>query len=279
MPTRLVLGDIEPDEPLTRAQRFRPLASLLERRLAPYGVSSVSVVIAPNIETMAAMMRRGEVDLLFDSIFPTLMVRSQTAITPVLARQVNKPLYSSLLIARIDGPASLEELRGEILALQDPHSTSGFLLPKILLQRAGIEPEILTDWSSPVSQERCGIWLCGSEENVVELVRTGKVAAGALSDEHYAQLPSSLRHGLRIVASSPQVPRQIVSVRGNLDPSLLQALRRVLLAIDDEERRSLAAEDPEEPWNWQFANLDDAALAMLEEIELSMSVVLSPGDS
>ncbi len=50
--------------------------------------------------------------------------------------------YISVMVTRADsGITNLEQMRGKSLAWADPNSTSGYLIPRFALRRAGINPE------------------------------------------------------------------------------------------------------------------------------------------
>ncbi len=71
----ITIGDIDPEEPLKKIERFQPLANYLADRLKRYGIEAGRVVIARDIEEMGGFIKDGTVDVFFDSPFPALSVQ------------------------------------------------------------------------------------------------------------------------------------------------------------------------------------------------------------
>jgi phosphonate transport system substrate-binding protein len=83
-----------------------------------------------------------------------------------IVRAGNETTYKGQFITRFDsGINSIEEIDGRSIAYVDPSSTSGFILPKALLDKKGIKP------SETVFAMR--------HDNVVTMVYQKQVAAGA----------------------------------------------------------------------------------------------------
>ena len=80
------LGDIDPDEPTKKIERFTPLAEYLAENLRELGVNEGRVMIARDIDEMARWMRDGTVDVYFDSAFPSLAVQQQSGSEIILRR-------------------------------------------------------------------------------------------------------------------------------------------------------------------------------------------------
>ncbi len=83
-----------------------------------------------------------------------------------IVREGNQTSYKGQFITRYDsGIDSLADINGRSMAYVDPSSTSGYILPKALLEKKGIKP------SETVFAMR--------HDNVVTMVYQGQVAAGA----------------------------------------------------------------------------------------------------
>ena len=85
-PLTITLGDIDPDEPAKKINRFQPLADYLARNLGESGIQIGRVVIARDIEEMGQLLRDGSVDVYFDSAFPTLSVQGLSGSEIILRR-------------------------------------------------------------------------------------------------------------------------------------------------------------------------------------------------
>ncbi len=82
----ITIGDIDPDSPAKKIDRFSPLADYLAEELRQFGVREGRVVIAKDIAQMAQFMEEGTVDIYLDSTFPTLKVQ-ELAGTRIIARR------------------------------------------------------------------------------------------------------------------------------------------------------------------------------------------------
>ena len=275
----LTLGDIDPDEPATRVRRLQPLADYLAQRLGSHGIGRGRVVIARNIEEMAEMMASGEVDLLFDSPFPVLAVNVAAGSKNFLLRHAKGDAeYWSVFITRKDsGLRKLSDLNGQVVVFQEPHSTSGFLLPAAMLIDQGfiLQPTARSD--SSVASTEVGCFFSGDEENTVELVFSGLAPAGVISNPDFRELPVQTRQQLLVIDRTESVPRQLVAVRPALDKDLANTLRNLLLAIDDADRARLAEQDAPYGWTWKFDSLSAPVAATLERLENKITVLTECG--
>jgi phosphonate transport system substrate-binding protein len=122
-----------------------------------------------------------------------------------------------------------------MIAFEDPGSTSGYFLPKLLLLEKGFRVAEKPDLSAKVLAGEIGYIFAGSETNVVKLVREEKVVAGAISNDDYASLDETSKARLSILVESGSVPRHLVSVRRNLPEAVITRLREILLSMDQDD--------------------------------------------
>jgi phosphonate transport system substrate-binding protein len=132
-----------------------------------------------------------------------------------------------------------------MIAFEDPGSTSGYFLPKLLLFEKRFLVTQKPDRSAKILSGEIGYIFAGSEKDVVNLVREEKVAAGAISNDDYASLDETSKAGLTVLAESGSVPRHLVSVRRNLPEAVTKRLKEILLNMhqDDEGQRILRQTD------------------------------------
>ena len=134
----IILGDIDADEPTKKVRRFTPLADYLAKNLAEFGLREGKVRIARDIQEMGSFLKEGEIDVYFDSAFPTLAAQRISGSQVILRRwKQDEPEYWSTFIVRRDsGIDGVEDFVGKVLAFEEPYSTSGFVLPAgTLIQR------------------------------------------------------------------------------------------------------------------------------------------------
>ncbi len=171
----ITLGDIDSDEPAKKIRRFQPLADYLATHLAEFGIKEGRVVIAWDIPQMGLYLKQEKVDLYFDSAFPALGVQKLSDSEVILRRwKQGAPTYWSVYIARRDrGITSSKDFMGKVLAFEEPHSTSGFILPAGTLIQRGFNLVEVVGPESHVAPHQIGYFFTRDEENTVELVLAG----------------------------------------------------------------------------------------------------------
>ena len=182
VPRLITLADIDPEEPGKKIKRLQPLADYLAEHLADLGITDGRVVIARDIEEMARFLEEGKADLYFDSAFPTLAVQLLSGAEVVLRRwKGGTPEYWSTYIALSgNGVSTVEDFVGKVVAFEEPHSTSGFVLPAGTLLQRGLKLREVGAPSASVSDDEIGYFFSRNERNTLELVLSAQVAGGAL---------------------------------------------------------------------------------------------------
>jgi phosphate/phosphite/phosphonate ABC transporter binding protein len=228
----LVLGDIS-NEPAKSLKSFQPLADYLTAHLDTFGVS-VKVKLAPDLATMARWMQAGEVDLYFDSPYPAMIVSDQSGAQPILRRwKGGDAEYDTVFITRANsGLDSLADLQGRVIGFEDNFSTSGYLLPKTYLLRAGMQPVEKSDPQAEVAKDEVGYIFTQDSENTIQWVLSGRVVAGAIDSSAFSDIPSESRTVLTVLAETEKVARHVVLARAGMEPTLLSAIKTVLLDMD-----------------------------------------------
>jgi phosphonate transport system substrate-binding protein len=243
----LTLGVVHQSAPGPVAKHFRPLVEYTARKLAPTGDIKGTVIVADNISRLIELVGRAEVDFYLESPFPTYIInRSGTGKLLLRRWKAGMNEYRGVIFTRKASRINrLEDLRGKMIAFEDPGSTSGYFLPKLLLLEKRFWVTERPDLSAKVSDGEIGYIFAGSEKNVVQLVREEKVAAGAISNDDYASLDETSKADVAVLVESASVPRHLVSVRGNLPESVTKPLKEILLSMhqDDEGQKILRETD------------------------------------
>ena len=243
----LNLGVVYQSAPERVAEHFRPLVEYAARKLAPTGEIKSTVTVADNISRLTELFEREQVDFYLESPFPTYLI-NRTGTGRLLLRRWKGGMseYRGVIFtskeSRITRP---EDLRGKMIAFEDPGSTSGYFLPKLLLFEKRFRVTEKPDLSAKVSAGEIGYIFASSEKNVVKLVNEEKVAAGAISNEDYASLEETSKARLAVLVESGSVPRHLVSVRRNLPEAVIKRLKDILLSMhqDDEGQKILRQTD------------------------------------
>ena len=237
----ITLGDIAPEDPGKKLKRFQPLADYLAEHLESFGIHGGRVVIARDIEEMGRFLSDGTVDIYFDSPFPSLAVQEISDSKIILRRwKQGQPEYWSMFIAlRGSGISTVNDLVGRVVAFEEPHSTSGFVLPAGTLVDRGYDITRIETADDPVTPGKIGYLFSGDEENTLEYILQGRAAAGGISNLDYDKLPEQVKDEFVTFDRTMAVPRQLVSVRPGLDPALALEVRSLLLSLDQTEEGRL----------------------------------------
>ena len=269
----ITLGDIDPDDPAKKLERFQPLADYLAEHLESFGIHGGRVVIARDIEEMGRFLLDGTVDIYFDSPFPSLAVQEISGSKIVLRRwKQGQPEYWSTFIAlRGNGVTSFADLPGTIIAFEEPHSTSGFVLPAGTLVDRGYDITPIESADDFVAPGEIGYLFTWDEENIIENILRGRVAAGGISNLDYDELPEDLKDRIVSFGRTISVPRQLVSVRAGLDPTVALEVRELLLGLNQTEEGRLLLEGLKK--TSKFDPLPPGSESALEELKTLMELV------
>ncbi len=269
----ITLGDIEPDDPLKKFNRFKPLADYLAGRLGDLGFEAGDVVLARDIEEMATLMADGDVDVYFDSTFPTLAVQDLSGSRIILRRwkDADPEYWSTYVALRDNGVSRLEDFRGKVIAFEEPHSTSGFVLPAGTLVDRGFRLREVDAPSATVAADEVGYVFSRDEQNTIELLLQRRVAGGGVSNQDYDKMPPELQEQINAFDRTITVPRQLVSVSPGLGDEVVDRIQQVLvdLELTDEGQQLLEGLKNTK----RFDPLPDNSGAAVEELRRLMRLL------
>ena len=238
----LTIGSVSLN-PTQEYEVVRPFADFVAANLHHVGIGRGRVVVVGSLSQMVDELREGRVDLLIDSPFPAVFVWQRTGVEPILRRwKRGSDVYRSVIFTRADsGVESVDKLAGKIIAFGEPFSTSGFLMPKAALASAGLRLVNYEDPAASIPSDQVGYVFSNDAENSMFWVLKRKVVAGAINKDYFEALAGDRISELRILQTTEAVPRNVVCVRGGLDPRVVQAIENMLLEmhLSDEGRVSL----------------------------------------
>ena len=238
----LVIGSIS-DDAQEETATFQPLAEYLTPRLGNAGLSRVEVHVAQSAGGMANALRSGQVDIYIDSPLIAELVGRASGARPLLRRwKRGVAEYQTVFIAHRDANVDdLNDLVGQVVAFDEHFSSSGYLLPKAILLRRGFQLVRLERPEDPVPAGAIGYVFSGGDVNTVFWTLKQRVIAGVTNRWLLEQFGRK-RDELVVFAESEKLPRQVVMIRGDLDPVLVATIEATLLGMEHEElgRRALA---------------------------------------
>ena len=195
------------------------------------------VLVAPTAGQMTKLLEEKRVDFYMESPYPTYLINRLGAARLLLrAWKGGMAEYRSLIFtSKQSGVTEPKELRGKIIAFEDPGSTSGYFLPKLFLLKKGFSMSEQASPESKISAGEIGYIFANTSNEVVRLVLQKKVTAGAFSTDDYAALEDKNKPLISILAETESVPRHLVSVRKDLPETVVKRLKSILLAMDQDK--------------------------------------------
>jgi phosphonate transport system substrate-binding protein len=196
---------------------------------------------------MIKFLGEKRVDFYMESPYPTYLINRLGAARLLLRRwKGGMAEYRSVLFAgKKSGIARLDDLRGKMIAFEDPGSTSGYFLPKLFLLKKGFSVVEKPTADAKVASREIGYIFAATDKKILSLVVEEKVAAGAFSNDDYASLEDNVKSSISIIGESESVPRHLVSVRKDLPEPIRLRLKDILLSMhrDVEGQNILKATD------------------------------------
>ncbi len=209
---------IQPYLPATElVKRFNPLVRYLSDRLG----TPVRIKISKNYDRHIDLAGEDKADISYLGPGPYVKMVEKYGEKPLLARLEvrNSPVYYGMIIVQQDSPVqSLADLKGKGFAFGDLHSTMNFLVPRHMLQMAGVGLGDLGKYE-----------FLGTHHDIALAVLGGYYDAGGIKEEVFYRYE---KRGLRMLAKSQPVSEHVFVTRSNMDDNLVRQLKKHLLDLN-----------------------------------------------
>lgn len=207
----LVIGTVGKDLK-AEMKEHESLAKYLEERLSSSGIDKVEVAILSSSAKMNEALKRGTVHLYFESPLVAAKMARDGSGVPMLRRwRKGVAEYWSEIIVPVEAPIhSPEDLRGRVVAFDDPDSTTGHLLPRAMLLERGIDVQIVKRSGDQVDPAKVGGVFTMSDRASILALFEGRVAAVATDPQYVQKIESERPGSVRSIARSMTVPRHVV---------------------------------------------------------------------
>ena len=231
-PAPLRFGVVTFYNPRSMFQKYQPLVDYLTEKTG----SPWELAISGSYESTVEGLCSGR--LAFAYLGPSTYVRAQVlcGATPLVKLLTGgRPTYRSFIVVRDESPIRrLDDLKGRSFGFGSPLSTSSHLMPRAMLQRAGIRPG---------ADVACRYYM--HHESAARAVLLGEVDAGGVRD---VVAEKFIGRGLRVLARSEEMPNFPFVVGPKTTRAVAQELVRVLVAVparDPAARATIAGWDEE----------------------------------
>ena len=188
------------------------------------------LVVKANVGTDFSSVREamcaGKAQIGWLNTFNYVLANEQCGVDAALATsRFGATTYAGQIIVRADsGITTLEDLKGKVMCWVDPASTSGYIIPRIMLAAEGINPD--TDFSQTIE--------AGSHNNVVTQVYNGDCDAGATFSDARTNIEEEFPDVLDqvvVLATTSDIPNDSVSFIKAFPPDMRTKVAAALLDI------------------------------------------------
>jgi phosphonate transport system substrate-binding protein len=225
------------------------VAGMLQEETGLYFDIRVATEYAGAIEAMCADPPEAHMASL--ATFAYVMAADRgCAEAAMLSVRYGSPTYNGQIFVRADsGITDLSQLEGKTFCRPDPLSTSGWVIPSIMLKGAGVDPD--TGLAEVVD--------AGSHDAVAAAVYNGDCDAGATYVDARSTIEEDypdVMEQTAVIAIEPDIPNDGVQFQSSMDQELRTQIVDGLLAIAATEE-GVAALDTAYSWQ-ELIKADDS---------------------
>jgi len=223
VPEVLRISAIPDENPNELLRIYAPFAEYLAKELGMNVRFTPVVDYAATVEGLAA----SKLDLVWYGGFTSVQaVRRTNGTAKRLVLRQEDAQFTSVFIARPGSPIKgLADLKGRTFAFGSVSSTSGHLMPRYFLLRAGVAPD----------RDLKQVAFSGAHDATALWVESGKVEAGALNflvwDKLVAQKKVD-RAKVDVFYTTPPYVDYVWTARGDLDAGLQEKITAAFLKLD-----------------------------------------------
>ena len=213
-----------PDEsPTELIRKFKPLTRYLSKEIGIAVKFTPLTNYAATVEALAAE----KVDLVWYGGFTHVQasLRTQGNAIPLVMRKRDLQFKSKFITNINSGIKSLQDLKQKTFAFGSVSSTSGHLMPRYFLKKAGLNPE----------KDFYKFSFSGAHDATAKWVEAGKVDAGSLNEAVWEKLVKSQKINLKkvnVFYTTPSYVDYNWTARKNLGRDILSNIASAFLKLD-----------------------------------------------
>jgi phosphate/phosphite/phosphonate ABC transporter binding protein len=215
--TRLVFGLVAASPDGDAAARFDELAAWMRT----HAKLALERKAAPSYKELAASVREGSSDVAW--LPPVVYAWLAEAVTPLgrIVREGRTSYTAALVVNDSSALHALSDLRGKRAAWVDPWSAAGYVVPRLELAQAGIDPASTFASESFLGTHRDAILAVARGEcDVAGTYARAPDDGGAAVEGAWSGLDDV---HVRVLATFGSIPPDVIAVRRNLGPAEYEA--------------------------------------------------------
>ncbi len=201
---------------------WSPLIDYLSREVG----TPFELVLMQDYRDIIDALACGELDM-FEGGALSHITAMETGKAGILASEIRrgrKSYHSIFVVRENDDIETIVDAWGKRLALVDELSTSGYLIPRVLMLENGIDNP--NDFFNRIV-------LTGSHDRSLEALREGAVDIIGIGDFILKTLPPQQRRLFRVIATSKPIPMGPITVRSDFDPEIARKTQEALLRFHE----------------------------------------------
>lgn len=215
--------------PARQEKKIAPMAEFLAARL---NYEKAGTVYARNIQDMVKKFQLDEVEYFTGSFWEAAVLINAGVADPVAVKfKERSEGYRSLIVVRANSDIQdLTNLRGKLVAFEDPDSTSAFRIPFLRMREAGLD--LVESLDRPDTSDSVHYRFSNAEQISSAWLYRDIVDAIGISDNDWEKadnVPEFQKNLFRVIYTSEELPRAVDVVRKNISSHHKLALKEVLL--------------------------------------------------
>jgi phosphonate transport system substrate-binding protein len=214
-------------EPYDAGAKFTGAYKALTKALAKNLGCSVSLIINTNYTAEVEAMKAGKLDVAEFGPLGYIFAHQLAHAVPVavFADKTGKPVTytAAIWVPKDSAITTVADLKGHTIAFSDPGSTSGNLMPRYALLKAGLNPD------SDVTIKFAG----GHPQSLLALTN-GQVDAAEVNSQQQATAIAAGQFDttkFRVLWRSAPIQNDPITVRGNLPAAFRASVKTALLKL------------------------------------------------
>lgn len=205
----------------TLVERFTPLVKYLSEKLG----RDIQMRVGTSYQGHIDAFTRGEIDFAYFGPAPFIkLTENNKSFRPLgrLSFSGQDTFRGAIIVHKDSDIKSLADLAGKSFAFGDPNSTLSSLVPRRMLQDAGVELEDLAGYS-----------YLNNHHNVALAVLVGKYDAGGVKSEVFKKYQA---RGLQVLQWTPEIPTHLFVAGPGLDAAQAEQISVLLQSLKDDPR-------------------------------------------